>query len=130
MSSRTGIKIPIPTYFIDSTSYSAPLMNSQKTQDGFDIVRDFRFMGRAGVRVINGLRIAYLNGSDIDSMTNLEAENDKEYLGTYLKHSDLLKILQDYRSILKNDKSARKGIDIFLSSQWPQDIADPAYLQK
>lgn len=72
LSSRTGIRIPIPTYFIDSTNYSSPLMNAPKSKDGMDIVKNFRFLGRSGVQIIGGLRIAFINGVDIDSMAGID----------------------------------------------------------
>ena len=47
-------------------------------------------MGRSGVRVMNnGLRVAYISGIDIDTITPIDKENDNEYLGNYFKHSDV-----------------------------------------
>eukprot|EP00347_Sterkiella_histriomuscorum_P005571 403356100 len=127
MNPKTNLKIPIPTYFIDSTQYVSPLMNATKSQNGYEIARNLKFMGRAGVQLINGLRIAFISGIDIDSITTVDKENDQEFLGSYFKHSDLVKVQEDYENILKNEKSGRRGIDIFISSQWPLDIADHAY---
>ena len=58
--------MPIPTYFIDSTQHSAVLMNAKKSREGLSLAKDFTYLGRAGITEINGLRIAYLSGIDID----------------------------------------------------------------
>ena len=41
-------------------------MHSNKTKDGFQLDKNVLFLGRSGVKVINGLRIGYVSGIDSD----------------------------------------------------------------
>jgi hypothetical protein len=43
-------------------------MNSKKTQAGFSLSKGLNFLGRSGVKIIEGLRVAYISGVDFDVM--------------------------------------------------------------
>ena len=73
---------PIPTYFVDSTQLSAPFMNSKKTQDGFELTKGITFLGRSGVKLINGLKVAYVSGVDFDALSSSTPPTEA-YLGHY-----------------------------------------------
>ncbi len=57
-------------------------MNAKKTRDGYTLAKDFTFLGRSGIKEINGLRIAYLSGIDIDQIT-IPTQTSDDYLGNY-----------------------------------------------
>ncbi len=65
---KRNVETPINTHFIDSTSLVAPFMNSKKTQAGFSLSKGLNFLGRSGVKLIEGLRVAYISGVDFDVM--------------------------------------------------------------
>ena len=65
-------KLPIQTYFIDSSPTIAPFMSSIKARDGFEFAKGLSFLGRSGVKVISGLRVGFLSGVDIDSLTSAQ----------------------------------------------------------
>jgi hypothetical protein len=111
---RKGMETPIPTYFVDSTPLSAPFMNSKKTSDGFDLTKGLTFLGRSGVKLINGLKVAYVSGVDFDALSTSAPPTDA-YLGHYFTSSDLTKLHQDYLSL----SSARSGVDLLLCCQPP-----------
>lgn len=66
--------MPIDTYFTDSSELIAPFMNAKK--DGVTFGKNVSFLGRSGIRTINGLRVAYVSGVDCD------------ILGTEMKSAD------------------------------------------
>lgn len=68
---RGKSKVPTQTYFTDSTSFIAPFMNSSKTKEGFDFDKDVHFLGRSGLKIISGLRVAYLAGIDSDLLGDI-----------------------------------------------------------
>ena len=55
--------MPINTYFVDSTTIIAPFM-SQGTEHSF--AKGLKFLGRSGLSVICGLRVAFVSGVDAD----------------------------------------------------------------
>jgi hypothetical protein len=63
---KKSAKTPIPTFFTDSTQLIAPFMSSAKTKDGYDLGKGLTFLGRSGVKIVSGLRIAYISGVDFD----------------------------------------------------------------
>ncbi len=63
---------PITTHFIDSTNLISPFMNSKKTASGFEMVKGLNFMGRSGIKVIKGLRVAFISGIDFDVLSTFE----------------------------------------------------------
>ena len=56
---------PCKSAFVDSSEVSALLMN-QSTQSNTEIAKNFSWLGRAGIKVINGVRVAFLSGIDRD----------------------------------------------------------------
>jgi hypothetical protein len=77
-------------------------MNSNKTKDGFNIDRNVHFLGRSGVKVIQGLRIGYLSGIDSDLLgETVSADTTNKYLGNYFNMNDINKVLNDYNQIVK-----------------------------
>lgn len=66
--------MPIDTYFTDSSELIAPFMNAKK--DGVTFGKNVSFLGRSGIRTINGLKVAYVSGVDCD------------ILGTEMKSAD------------------------------------------
>ena len=76
--------MPIDTYFIDSTPVIAPFMNTgQPGQYAF--AKNLIFLGRSGIKVINGLRVAFISGMDSDLLGNEVRGVDPStiYLGNY-----------------------------------------------
>jgi hypothetical protein len=59
-------RIPIPTYFTDSSQLMAPFMNSKKSANGYEFTKNVKFLGRSGIIEFKGLRIAFLSGIDSD----------------------------------------------------------------
>ena len=62
-------------------------------------------MGRAGVKMVAGLRVAYLSGIDFDVLggSGLTKNTKDKYMGNYFVEGDLQKILEEYNQIVKND---------------------------
>ena len=111
---RKQTETPIPTYFIDSTPLAAPFMNSKKSKDGFELTKGLTFLGRSAVKLINGLRVAYVSGVDFDSLSTSTPPSDL-YLGHYFTQHDLNKLYADYQSLSPADQ----GVDLLLCSQPP-----------
>ena len=80
-------------------------MNSKKTIGGFQLTKGLNFLGRSGVKVINGLRVAYVSGIDFDVLggSSLASSPNSKYLGHYFFEEDLNKIEQDYLTIYNAD---------------------------
>lgn len=53
-------KIPIPTYVLDCSELSLSL--NELFPDGNEICKNLNFLGKSGVKEIDGLTIAYING--------------------------------------------------------------------
>ena len=108
-------EIPIKTYFIDSSEVSQGLGNYYP--EGLEIIQNLFFLGRAGIKTIEGISIGYLNGVQNLKISHLEEDNIK-FSGVFYNQKDLKKILTDFEEFEKNDLT--KGIDIFISNEWPQ----------
>ena len=69
-------------------------MNSKKTIGGFQLTKGLNFLGRSGIKVINGLRVAYVSGIDFDVLggSSLVSSPNSKYLGHYFFEEDLNKI--------------------------------------
>ena len=103
--------MPIPFYFIDSGEFSSVLMTLYP--DGKEIAPNLHYLGRSGIKIINGLSIAFLSG-----MVNTkfpEIEDHSDYCGPYYTHNDVT----DIYSRLKKIPGGDIGIDILLTSEWP-----------
>ena len=57
--------MPIDTYFTDSSEYSGPLMNTGN-DESIPFGKNLHFLGRSGLKMIKGLRVAYISGIDSD----------------------------------------------------------------
>jgi hypothetical protein len=68
-------------------------MSSKKTSLGFEMVKSFNFMGKSGVKIIKGLRVAFLSGIDFDvigeSTTSQTSDSKESFLGNYFTDDDL-----------------------------------------
>ena len=84
-------------------------------------------MGRCGVTVIKGLRVAYLSGIDFDLIGGDIIKTDPRYIGNYVTQEDIAKVMNDYKAIVEKDASKREGIDILIGGQWPL-LIDEGYL--
>ena len=90
-------------------------MNSKKHSNGSEISKDCTFLGRSGVKIIKGMRIAFLSGIDFDVIGGDVVKNDSRYIGNYFRREDINKLLKDYKEIIENDTQKREGVDIFIS---------------
>ena len=55
---------PCASFFVDSSEVSALLMN--QSESGVEICPNFTWLGRSGIKEINGIRIAFVSGIDSD----------------------------------------------------------------
>ena len=92
----------IDTFFTDSSDLIAPFMNAQNSRDGQTFGQNVEFLGRAGVRTIKGLRVAFVSGLDCDLLgTEIKsADPTQEYLGNYFVQTDIDKVLEQYKAIV------------------------------
>ena len=77
--------MPIDTYFTDSSMLIAPFMNSTKGRNGISFAKNMSFLGRSGVKLIKGLRVAYISGIDADLLGSevMGVDPEKEYLANH-----------------------------------------------
>lgn len=76
----------------------------------------FNFMGRSGVKLVKGLRVAFLSGIDFDVLGSADMLKSESFYGNYFTEGDLQNTLSDYNLIVKNDPLKREGVDLFLTS--------------
>ena len=91
-------------------------MNSKNTSAGFEMSSGFNFMGRSGVKLVKGLRVAFLSGIDFDVLGSADMLKSESFYGNYFTEGDLQNVLSDYNLIVKNDPLKREGVDLFLTS--------------
>jgi len=103
-------KIPLPIYFIDSSEFSTILHTLHP--DGVELIPNLTFLGKAGLKRIQGISIAYLSGRNSISSKYPPNKTIKYNLGHYDSY-DIENIIQ------KNNSEASKGLDILLTSEWP-----------
>ena len=58
----------IDTFFTDSSDLISPFMNAQASRNGLTFGQNVNFLGRSGLRIINGLRVAFVSGIDCDML--------------------------------------------------------------
>jgi hypothetical protein len=87
---------------------------------GYDLAQDLHFMGRSGIKLIKGLRVAFISGLDYDVLC--DHLGSETFLGNHFTENDLNNVLLDYEIIVKNDPNKREGVDLLLASQWPLGI--------
>lgn len=83
-----------------------------------DICPNFTWLGRSGIKEINGIRIAFVSGIDSDILGSevQSADATKTYLGNYFVKADIERVFDLY-------KQNPKTIDILLVCQWPLNIS-------
>jgi hypothetical protein len=102
---------PIPIYFIDSSELAPVLLTLYP--DGTELCNNFHFLGKNGLKNIQGLGVAYLSGSKSKINPDLEPKLQKYNPGLYFS--------KDINSILiqKENSEFKSGVDILLTSEWP-----------
>jgi len=101
----------LPIYFIDNSEFS-PVLHTLYP-DGIEVVPNLTFLGKSGIKVIQGISIAYLSGKIKDSSNPYQSQAKKFNAGYY--------DTQDIDNIIKEkDSISSKGIDILITSEWPQ----------
>ncbi len=89
---------PCKSAFVDSSEVSALLMN-QSALNNTEIAKNFNWLGRSGISIMNGVRVAFLSGidSDILGAEIVNADNDQTYLGNYFVKKDVDKLINQFR---------------------------------
>ena len=111
---------PLPTYFLDSSELSFSL--NDLFPEGKEIFENFTFLGRSGIKDIQGLKIAYLNGIKNEAYLNLYKEKDAmniEFSGCYYTRQDLDNLAKQYEEY-KSQNNENYCLDFFFSNEWPQ----------
>lgn len=113
-------KFPLPTYFLDSSELSFSL--NELYPEGKEICENFTFLGKSGIKEIEGLKIAFLNGVKNEIYSQLYEEQAKgkaEFSGCYYTKTDIDNLIKVYED---NKKASNNSyyIDFFLSNEWPQ----------
>jgi len=105
--------MPVDTFFVDSSELAGPLMNSA-SRSGAPFGKNLTFLGRAGVKTIAGLRVAYISGLDSDVMGSEVWASDpsEKYLAHYFVKKDIQTVITQYLALVAETK--RAGVDIFL----------------
>jgi hypothetical protein len=114
----TRTRMPVDTYFVDSTALIAPFMI--KGEHSF--FKNLQFLGRSGIKMICGLRVAFVSGLDSDLLGSEVRACDptKSYVGNYFVQSDIDKVIDDYDKLVT--QSGKPGVDILMTCQWPLNI--------
>ena len=108
-------RMPIDTFFVDSSEMIAPFMNSAKGRDGVSFAKNLSFIGRSGIKVIKGLRVAFISGVDSDLLGSevMGADPEKEYLANHFVSADINKVIGEYQELVK--ESGQVGVDLLLT---------------
>ena len=114
-------EFPIPVYFIGIDFYalwiridmgeaSGPFSHSYP--NGLEIAKNLNFLGRSGVKEINGLKVAFLSGTDGDLFE--ERLSGSKYSGHFFTYDDVERVCA------QNEKQfGGAAVDILLVNQWP-----------
>lgn len=91
---------------------------NQSTQSNIEIAKNFSWLGRSGIKVIDGVRVAFLSGIDSDILGSeiINADFDQSYLGNYFVKKDVENIISQFRV----DPTP---VDILITCQWPLNIS-------
>lgn len=111
------LKLPLKFYFIDSSELAPSL--HVKYPDGGEICPNLVFLGKSGIKEIEGIKIAFLSGIQSTHYSELYSENNLpkvSYYGPYYTLGDISLIEEK----IKMEKEAFRGVDIFLSNDWPK----------
>jgi len=62
-----------------------------ESNGSIDLGKNIEWLGRSGIRMFGGLRIAYLSGVDSDILGSevLGSDSNKHYLGNYFLRKDI-----------------------------------------
>ena len=112
---RSSEARPIDTFFTDSSDLIAPFMNSTSGRDGLTFGQNVNFLGRSGLQLIKGLRVAFISGVDCDLLgPEVKAANpDENYIGNYFVMQDVNRVIEQYKAMVA--ETGREGVDILLS---------------
>ena len=88
--------VTIDTFFTDSSDLIASFMNSTSARDGLTFGQNVNFLGRSGLKVIKGLRVAYISGIDCDLLgPEVKGANPTEnYIGNYFVNQDIDRVVE------------------------------------
>ena len=83
-----------------------------------EITKNLIWLGRSGIKTINGVRIAFVSGIDSDILGSeiVNADYDKTYLGNYFVKKDIDNIIAQFNQ-------DQTPVDILLTCQWPLNIS-------
>jgi hypothetical protein len=71
------------------------------------------YLGRAGLKTIEGVKVAYLNGLENDQHSNFYLNNNVDYSSGFYTTADI--------DQLCDEKIAGQSVDILLTNEWPED---------
>lgn len=113
-----------PVYFIET----GPLANVLCSiyPDGYEILPNLHFLGKFGVKKIDGFNICYLSGTYNSTKEKVVNAMDDELQTTAGYYSE--KDFYDITNRLKNDEQF-KGIDFQLTARWPKNFEKHVYTE-
>jgi glycerol dehydrogenase-like iron-containing ADH family enzyme len=90
--------MPVDTFFVDSTPMVGPFMMKGE----HSLAKGLTFLGRSGIKVIHGLRVAFVSGIDSDLLGSEVRASDPEttYLGNYFVHKDVERVMNQYGKLV------------------------------
>jgi hypothetical protein len=114
------LKLPIfksPVYFIETGPLATTLCSLYP--DGHEILPNLHFLGKFGIRKIQGFSIGYLSGthnSHKEQITNVQEDEILSAAGFY-SEKDIFELTNS----LREDQSF-KGIDFLMTGRWPMNF--------
>ena len=103
----------VPTYFICGKESSKATDPINEVPNGGQICKNLTYLGRSGVKEIDGLSVAYLSGGYDASNYDQPADEDRNFQFEPFYHSSDVRTL-----VTKAAKASPFGIDILLTSEW------------
>ena len=104
--------MPLPCYFIDS---SPALLAA--SEEGKEICENITFLGGCGVKMVEGIKIAYLSGVYSESTYEIKDIDDHFVAKHYTK-----------KAVEKLSKEAKDGVDLLVTQEWPTDYWRALYV--
>lgn len=102
------LKVPIATIILGANTEDHVNLFSENS---IELCENIQYLGKRGVYITNGLRIAYLSGTFTNNVSKKDHEfNDEEVIAL--------------RDICLRANSNFRGVDILLTSQWPTDVTN------
>ncbi|TSC31910.1 metallophosphoesterase [Corallococcus sp. Z5C101001] len=109
-------RVKRPLYFIGGNNEDFEALHD--LQDGGDLAPDVHYLGRAGLRELDGLRVAYLSGIHaprfIDQPLRRPTSLDTSKQAGYFRASEVERV------------SAARDVDLLLVHEWPRGIVQKA----